>query len=116
MLDGQVIHVLPPLSRETGDKLKEMIKNHSPASIVAVAEQMPASINCTTLIITPVNDIEDDIFTQYLQNSLLEAYREENRDMYFPSGTAALDELGIVIDGNAVKFLNKTLTQQRTRQ
>ncbi|MGD0519187.1 MAG: hypothetical protein ABSA26_16750, partial [Thermoguttaceae bacterium] len=115
MLEASAIHVLPPLTRETGEKLTSLIKKHNAASTVIVAEQMPASINCTTLFIMPVNSLEDDIFSQYLRSSLLDAFRDKHPETFFTAGTAALDELGIVIDGQ-VEFLDKTPTQQRTRR
>jgi hypothetical protein len=63
----------------------------------------------------PVNSLEDDIFSQYLRSSLLDAFRDKHPETFFTAGTAALDELGIVIDGQ-VEFLDKTPTQQRTRR
>jgi hypothetical protein len=112
MLDGREIHVLPPLSPETADKLRQLIGKHDPTITLVIAERMPASINCVTLYASPVTSLDKDVFTQYLRRSLLEACRDENPETYFPSGTAALDELGITIDGE-VTFRPTTNSQRR---
>lgn len=100
--EGLQVHVLPPVAPETADKLKEMIHELSPNSTIAVAEQMPASINCVTLRITTVDHVQE-VLPNYLRRNLLEAYYDKHRDMYFPFGTSALDESGIAIDGH-VRF------------
>lgn len=97
-LDGLLIHVLPPLAQETGDKLKDLIRKEGSRVPVVVAERMPASLNCTTLVFTPVVNLEGDVFTQLVKNALLAAYHDANREMYFPSGLDSLRELGITID------------------
>ncbi len=112
LLDGLEIVVLPPVTQETATMLDRLIRKCNPACTVIVAERMPASLNCVTLYINPVTDLKNDIFTQYLRRNLLDAYQDKNRDMYFPSGTAGLDQLGISIDGE-VKFHDDKTAQER---
>jgi len=101
-LDGWVIHVLPPLAPETADKLQALIRAQGCRAPVVVAERMPASLNCTTLFFTPVTDLKDDIFTQFIQSNLKAAYDDRHRPIIFPGGTAALDELGITVEDRVI--------------
>ena len=110
MLDGHVIHVLPPLSPENGDKVTEMIKAHDPDSTVAVAPQMPASLNCTTLFIATVADL-DEVFTQYLKSGLLDAYNDPRREMIFAEGTAA--SMTWASRSRADKYILPAITSQK---
>ncbi|NLE61903.1 MAG: hypothetical protein GX616_26405 [Planctomycetes bacterium] len=101
-LDGCVIHVLPPLAPETADKLQDLIRAQGCRAPVVVAERMPASLNCTTLFFTPVTDLKDDIFTQFIQSNLKAAYDDKHRSIIFAGGTAALEELGITIEDRVI--------------
>lgn len=95
-LNAWRIHVLPPVSRETGEKLKELIRAQGCDTPVVIAENMPASLNCTTLIYSPVFNLRDDILTTLLWNSLRKAYHPSVRHIYFPGDTAnAPNQLGL---------------------
>lgn len=103
-LDGWTVHVLPPVSHETGEKIRQLVRAQRCQAPVVVAERMPASLNCVSLIFTQVFDLENDIFTQLFQSSLTQVYFAPNRDIYLPTGIGALGQVGIAEKDNDLHF------------
>ena len=101
------IHVIPPLPTETAAKLAELIHAHNPHCIVGLAEQMPASINCLTVFVHTIDSLEADIFTSQVRRGLVDSYYHHCREMFYPHGLQALEQLNIEINGQ-LRFISKT--------
>lgn len=97
-LNGLRIHVIPPSAPEIAEKLQRLIHDRDSHCHVAVAEQMPASINCLTLHVHNVQDFGEDVLTKLLRRSLQDACEDPNNQMFFPFGLNALKQLGISIN------------------
>jgi hypothetical protein len=100
VMGGLKFYVIPPVAPETGEKLRQMISEHEPGRVVvAIADEMPASINGLTLYIHSVNDIGEDLLTQWIRRGLKDAIEDPNNEMYVPDGFEAWDRLGISVNG-----------------